>query len=299
MALSNGQDAHPSQLRPQCARCPPLSHDAHESRNSQARSATYSLQCINMHSNLSSVGTLTPASAMGRASFASAVDTWSPHSEVSEQLGGGSSKASVQNSSTGNLEFCAIPPDRGYQVRAFAGEFRRNKYREPIRSYHRSSPQGQSDAAVLQAIVPCTASASSCASTSRHGGDLDSGDANEVLIQGCLQQRTFLFFWRERWCVLDIHGQLTLFRDEEEYVLQPESPLERHDIDMLRLRLDLQLPSVIHCADANTGDPVMCLRAGPGSQWEEVAATSLWLFACLKASREKPRAGTPCAVPSL
>jgi hypothetical protein len=47
--------------------------------------------------------------------------------------------------------------------------------------------------------------------------------------------------------------------------------------------LDLYTPSVVNCTDVETGETLNSFRAGPGSRWEEVAATSLWVAVCNQA----------------
>jgi hypothetical protein len=98
----------------------------------------------------------------------------------------------------------------------------------------------------------------------------------EVLIEGPLQERSLFFFWPERWCVLDEH-ELRIYRDEEECIMAPDSPIHRHRVDKIDLVLDFYQPSVINCVNVDTHELLTCLRTGPGSRWEEVAATSLWL----------------------
>lgn len=257
-----------------------LLHDAQRSRPLPAHTAPY-LSCAASHGSLSSAETLTPESAVGRPSVASAT---SPQSEVSERLGG-SCKASLQNSSTNSLQFRPQPPDTRSEFRAIAGEFRRNKYREPILHHCPALPQIQSEAVDLQARTP---SASSTVSAERRRVLLPAAAAagHEVLIEGPLQQRALLFLWRKRWCVLD-HFELRIYDDEEAFLLQPESPLQLHSVDKLDFTWDVQLPLIMNCIDVDTGELLMCLRVGPGSQWEEVAAASLWMSACSQVSVQK------------
>jgi len=101
----------------------------------------------------------------------------------------------------------------------------------------------------------------------------------EVLLEGPLQQRALLFFWRWRWCVLS-HEELRIYVDEEASLLMPERPVERHPARKLSAAPDLHFPTVLVCANMDgTGEPLMYLRTGPGVRWEELAAASLWLRA--------------------
>lgn len=101
----------------------------------------------------------------------------------------------------------------------------------------------------------------------------------EVLVEGPLQQRALLFFWRWRWCVLTCE-ELRIYVDEESSLLMPERPVERHPASKLSAAPDLHFPTVLVCTSPNgTGEPLMYLRTGPGLRWEELAAASLWLRA--------------------
>lgn len=249
--------------------------DSHPSQCA-LRTAPY-LGCAAREGSFSSVETVTPESAIGRPSLVT-VDSWSPHSEAATERFGGSYKASVQNSSSSSLQLRLQPPSGSCELRALAGEFRRNKYREPLLSNRQTALQVRADPAVLQAW-PSASSSTSGDVRKRFLHPPCSSDTvaeSEVLIEGPLQQRSFLFFWPERWCVLD-ESELRIYRDEEEAVLQSDNPLQRHRVDKLRLSLDLHLPSVMNCIDTDTGETLTCLRTGCGSRWEEVAATSLWL----------------------
>lgn len=238
--------------------------------------------------------TLTPeSSAGGRPSRASAVDTVSPESRpgldalLTERFNG-VGKVSVQNSSTDTLSEIADTTTRPLPCvgrnagRLRLGELRRRKY-TAVGGGRLQSPLCGSESGVLRVklgAVPETLQA-------------------EVLIEGPLQQRLLLVFWRWRWCVLD-RRELRVYRDEEASLLLPEKPLERHSVVTLSVGPDLHFPSVLICANARTGEPVMFLRAGPGLRWEEVAASTLWLSAFATAGRPscaRQRSEGPPAVP--
>jgi len=112
----------------------------------------------------------------------------------------------------------------------------------------------------------------------------DGFEESDILIEGPLQKRTFWFMWKERWCVLDRY-ELRLYRDETSYHQGPSSPLERYNVDTIRLDLDPHQP-VITFSDVDTGESLMYLRAGSGDRWEEDATVMLWLAACCKARGE-------------
>mmetsp|Transcript_92985 Transcript_92985/g.240245 ORF Transcript_92985/g.240245 Transcript_92985/m.240245 type:complete len:339 (-) Transcript_92985:325-1341(-) len=133
---------------------------------------------------------------------------------------------------------------------------------------------------------------SSAAPSITDGGSTPAGpeqDETEVLIEGPLQQRALLVFWRWRWCVLDRH-ELRVYPNEEASLLMPEKPLERHSVGALNVAPDLHLPSVLVVAGAAGGDPLLFLRTGPGLRWEELASSTLWLRAFASASKRSSAA---------
>jgi hypothetical protein len=138
----------------------------------------------------------------------------------------------------------------------------------------------------LELRTASSSRAANCAGASEGGQTPRQEDEAEVLIEGPLQQRSMLFFWRWRWCVLD-RRELRVYQNEQVSLLQPEKPLERHSARALNVAPDLHWPSVLVLSGAAGGDddPLLFLRTGPGVQWEEVAATMLWLRAFASASR--------------
>jgi len=270
--------------------------------------------------------TLTPeSSAGGRPSRASAVDTVSPESRpgldalLTERFNG-VGKVSVQNSSTDTLSEIADTTTRPLPCvgrnagRLRLGELRRRKY-TAVGGGRLQSPLCGSESGVLRvklgavpetlqaevqgALAGHSAAAAATVAFAHAGGSGSEPNDCEVLIEGPLQQRLLLVFWRWRWCVLD-RRELRVYRDEEASLLLPEKPLERHSVVTLSVGPDLHFPSVLICANARTGEPVMFLRAGPGLRWEEVAASTLWLSAFATAGRPscaRQRSEGPPAVP--
>lgn len=179
-----------------------------------------------------------------------------------------------------------------------AGELRRRKYAAPkdhqictfataaaaAHAQRRHVPlQGSIEATVANAAAPAARSAAGAESTPR--GTRDVEDC-EILIEGPLQQRALLFFWRWRWCVLD-REELRVYVDENASLLMPERPIERHPVAKLaklRAASDLHFPSMIVCKNIDSGEPLMYLRTGPGVRWEELASASLWLRAFTSAA---------------
>lgn len=105
-------------------------------------------------------------------------------------------------------------------------------------------------------------------------------DSNEVLIEGSLQQRVLLWFWRSRWCVLD-RQEFRIYRDEEASLIMPESPLERYSAHLIGVAPDAHTPSVllVRSAGSARGELILHLRTGMGLRWEEQAASALWCWA--------------------
>mmetsp|Transcript_82813 Transcript_82813/g.208553 ORF Transcript_82813/g.208553 Transcript_82813/m.208553 type:complete len:398 (+) Transcript_82813:88-1281(+) len=187
-------------------------------------------------------------------------------------------------------------PTRG----ARAGELRRRKYAAPQgHQLHSGSGVGVLVGALVSmshrlpqhALTPASsenqilAGEPLCKTTPRHCSSFAGGMGCcepkdcEVLVEGPMQQRALLFFWRWRWCVLT-HEDLRIYMDEQSSLLMPERPLERHPASKLGAAPDLHFPTVLVCTSLHgTGEPLMYLRTGPGLRWEELAAASLWLRA--------------------
>lgn len=233
------------------------------------------------------------SSAGGRPSRASCVDsTFSPASrqavdfpgdrlqslyrERGEASGQQSSRDTQSENGTDDarralLSGARSSSDRG--SRRYPGELRRRKYttrHSNLLNKNQQIPEGRpADAPVGR--PPAVAASSE-------------PDDSEVLVEGPLQERHLLLFWRWRWCVLD-RQELRVYWDEEASLLTPERPVARHKVLSLTVAPDLHFPSVLICANTDTSEQVMFLRAGPGTRWEEVAATTLWLRAFAAASR--------------
>eukprot|EP00419_Tripos_fusus_P007923 CAMPEP_0172679286 /NCGR_PEP_ID=MMETSP1074-20121228/15961_1 /TAXON_ID=2916 /ORGANISM="Ceratium fusus, Strain PA161109" /LENGTH=336 /DNA_ID=CAMNT_0013497437 /DNA_START=20 /DNA_END=1031 /DNA_ORIENTATION=- len=237
--------------------------------------------------------TLTPeSSAGGRPSRASVVDTISPASrqavdfpgdrlqsivkERGEASGQQSSRDTQSENGADDARRVLLSGGRSSSAlgsRRSPGELRRRKYtalHANLLNKNQQIPEGrQADALVGKQPVVAASS---------------EPDDSEVLVEGPLQERHLLLFWRWRWCVLD-RQELRVYWDEEASLLTPERPAARHKVLSLTVAPDLHFPSVLICANADTGEQVMFLRAGPGTRWEEVAATTLWLRAFAAASR--------------
>jgi len=234
-------------------------------------------------------------SSGGRPSRASAVDTISPASrqaldfpgerwqsivkERGEASGQQSSRDTQSENGTDDARRALLSGGRSSSAigsRRYPGELRRRKYTalhansRNLLNKNQLIPEGrQADAPVGR--PPAVAASSE-------------SDDSEVLVEGPLQERHLLLFWRWRWCVLD-RQELRVYWDEEASLLTPERPAARHKVLSLTVAPDLHFPSVLICVNTDTGEQVMFLRAGPGTRWEEVAATTLWLRAFAAASR--------------
>mmetsp|Transcript_76801 Transcript_76801/g.178143 ORF Transcript_76801/g.178143 Transcript_76801/m.178143 type:complete len:307 (-) Transcript_76801:228-1148(-) len=256
--------------------------------------------------SLSSAETITPESgAAGRPSRASAVDSCSPESRPVPEAD------SVSPESCAGLD---VPTtflngiNKGDIARRGrrSGELRRRKYillaNQPhipsrIHSLGGEQEVGNllmklggcaegSEAFQAGANTPGPGTAGSAPSSSTTASAAASeAEESEVVIEGPLQQRHLLVFWRWRWYVLD-RKELRMYWNEEASLLMPEKPLERRNIASLAVTPDLHFPSVLICADSKTGEPLSFLRAGPGLRWEEVAASTLWLRAFTTACRQ-------------
>jgi len=271
--------------------------------------------------SLSSAETLTPESgAGGRPSRASvsAVDTVTSESRPIGTASPASragldvtdrppvvGKVSLANSSSAATLVDGSARQSGMRrcdpaCRRHSGELRRRKYAalttpEPM-SLQLSRQQTNNSAPGIQEVQttrskyggsPPQEHQARSVSTACSGGGAESDDC-EVLIEGPLQQRHLLVFWRWRWCVLD-RRELRVYWNEEASLLMPEKPLERRSVASLTVGPDLNFPSVLICADSRTREPLSFLRAGPGLRWEEVAASTLWLGAFAAVSRSASR----------
>jgi len=148
----------------------------------------------------------------------------------------------------------------------------------------RNGPSAASPGAAAAAATAGPAAAAATQTSGANGQTRGELEECEVLIEGPLQQRHLLVFWRWRWCVLD-RQELRIYWNEEASLLMPEKPIERRSVVNLDVGPDLHFPSVLICADSRTGEPLSFLRAGPGLRWEEVAASTLWLRAFAAAGR--------------
>jgi len=173
-------------------------------------------------------------------------------------------------------------------------ELRRRKYAAP--GDQLSRPRRVPTSA--RGTPPVPASLSQLCQTS--GGSStpasSSADDVEVLVEGPLQQRAFLVFWRWRWCVLD-RQELRIYSNEEASLMNPFQPLERIKVGTFCVAPDLHFASMLLCSRVPTGDTFMFLRTGPGIRWEEVVASSLWLRAFNIASRASPLLEDPSLQP--
>mmetsp|Transcript_71256 Transcript_71256/g.159532 ORF Transcript_71256/g.159532 Transcript_71256/m.159532 type:complete len:344 (+) Transcript_71256:43-1074(+) len=262
-------------------------------------------------SRASAVDTVTPESRR--------VGTGSPESRAGADVGIDRlqvlGKVSLENSTSGAtladiVDGSArhIGVGRGPAGRRRSGELRRRKYSalstpDSISlQLSRQHTAGSQEAPSLkvkagflspeaqQGRATATATGTPASSVAATGGASSAGESDdcEVLIEGPLQQRHLLVFWRWRWCVLD-RRELRIYRNEEASLLMPEKPLERRIVASMTVGPDLNFPSVLICADSRTGEPMSFLRAGPGLRWEEVAASTLWLGAFTAVSRSVAR----------
>lgn len=276
--------------------------------------------------SLSTGETLTPESCLGgRPSRASVVDTAvspeldtvSPNSRLvgptSPQAGGSPTFNSVNLENSASTVTLAAMADSGAKNShapsnvsygpsrgtRHSGELRRRKY--AAQGSAAITRQNTSSAIVTGTVVnsqegqPPRArtpvqevQAHSGHATVTAGSCCPETDEGEVLIEGPLQQRHLLLFWRWRWCVLD-RRELRVYANEQASLLMPEKPLERRSVAAFTVGPDMNFPSVLVCTDTRTGEPLSFLRAGPGLRWEEVASSTLWLGAFAAAGRAASR----------
>jgi hypothetical protein len=120
-----------------------------------------------------------------------------------------------------------------------------------------------------------------------------SPDDDGILIQGPLQEHKLLFFWQWRWCVLDRRGELQVYHSEEAAAAATSAavgarrpaPIRRYLLSDFRVALNLDMPSVLVCTRVGDGKLATLLRSGPGTAWEELAASKLWLRMFAQAGR--------------
>lgn len=108
-------------------------------------------------------------------------------------------------------------------------------------------------------------------------------DATEVLCEGPLEQRSFMIFWAQRWCVMD-RREFRIYSDEEDSLLAPEKPLERYSVSAISMAPDLHAQSVLVISGL-AGEPLAYVRTGPGQRREEMVSSALWLASFAAASR--------------
>lgn len=195
--------------------------------------------------NLSSAETLTPG-----ASHSLGEDTWTPDSEDTPQ-------------------FRARPPPGRCNQTSPACQFRRNMYVEATFESHCAPMEPAAPSKPRWEIRQPEQPVSSLpVSKRRHDC--------QVLIEGPLQQRAFFFLWKERWCVLD-RAELRVYKDEEASLSEPTNPLEQHDVESFKFVSVPDDPTLIECLSADSDETISVFRTGPSSQWEDVAAATLWL----------------------
>eukprot|EP00929_Paragymnodinium_shiwhaense_P003425 TRINITY_DN103933_c0_g1_i1.p1 TRINITY_DN103933_c0_g1~~TRINITY_DN103933_c0_g1_i1.p1 ORF type:complete len:357 (-),score=24.38 TRINITY_DN103933_c0_g1_i1:210-1280(-) len=251
---------------------------------------------VRILSNLSSAETITPESGP-LPSRVSAVETLASSSRPSRadleslDFRGGTFPALAKAPSSSASACCSVCEDRrplyapygapGGGARAkglpLPSEQRRRKYRPlstPLEGFGMPSSCGSGPSATSPEVPFGTARSEG--STALVSIDSDRAAANEALIEGPLQQRAFLMFWRSRWCVLDRH-ELRIYSDEQESVVS--SPLECHQVKDIDVIPDVQVPTVLIVSTRSRGVPIAYLRAGPGRRLEELVAASLWLRA--------------------
>lgn len=169
-----------------------------------------------------------------------------------------------------------------------AGDLRRRKYR-PARAPAAAGLAPHSPRSEEAAVTPVAPSgrAAAHARGAREPPDTSTDDAarsavpgwNRVLIEGPLQQRNLLGFWRWRWCVLvrvfDT-WELRVYGSQAEALGAPDQPLSRQRAAGLAVDLNPHHPSVLSLLDGKSGEGRLVVRAGCGKRWEELAASSLW-----------------------
>jgi len=171
-----------------------------------------------------------------------------------------------------------------------AGWLRRRKYR-PAAAGAADGLAPHSPQAVEAKTPACTAAPPRHAATPLRGArqpqDTSTDEAarsavpgwSRVLIEGPLQQRNLLGFWRWRWCVLvrvfDT-WELRAYGSQAEALGGPDQPLSRQRAAGLAVDLSPHHPSVLSLLDGKSGEVKLVVRAGCGKRWEEFAAASLW-----------------------
>lgn len=183
--------------------------------------------------------------------------------ERREDVGGGSESERRQASTT-----------RLFLAHARGGEFRRRLYENGP-----ALGRGASEAAAAAAAVLARRAQGELATEAARGDQNPFANDETVLIEGPMQQRGFMSWWRWRWCVLQA-DELRIYRNLEASILQHDRPQQRFDIETLRAATDLHHQTVLvfeRSFSADSGTPIsLSLRTGSGQRWEEIAAASLW-----------------------
>lgn len=211
-------------------------------------------------------------------------ETLTPPSGANERLGitsgtgnsePGSRSVSGQDSQCG----CAYQdvhdhatPTTSTTISSFSGNLRRRKYTLPQNAFNDCIAVVERPVKALHRDlggVPAKAvSARPCGGNKARPGT--------VLIEGPLQQQSFLSLWWWRWCVLD-EQELRMYDSQQASVLEPHRPLQRHRMVSLEVAFDLCSPQVLVLQlGAERAGQVAVLRTGRGARWEEIAAARLW-----------------------